>query len=121
LIFADTHVLVWLASGDSRLPEAGRLALVEQGFSVSIATAFEYADLHRRGRLPRGAALADILDDFGAPVEALPADSWLVANGLPPIHQDPIDRMLVAHALTSGAILASADRNIRQYPVKTLW
>lgn len=121
MIFADTHVIVWLATGDPRLPSAARTALVEQGFSLSVATAFEYAELHRRGRLPPGAALVGILADFGASVEGLPADSWQIVNELPPIHRDPVDRMLIAHAIIAGAALATADVNIRQYPIKTLW
>jgi PIN domain nuclease of toxin-antitoxin system len=121
MIFADTHVLVWLATDDPRLPKAARALLIEHGFSVSLATAFEYAELHRRGRLPSAARLPDILADFAAAVEGLPADSWLAVNDLPPIHQDPVDRMLIAHALISGATLATADRNIRRYPVPLLW
>jgi PIN domain nuclease of toxin-antitoxin system len=121
MIFADTHVLVWLATDDPRLPAAARTELVESGFSISVATAFEYSDLHRRGRLPSGAKLLEILADFEAAVEGLPAESWLAANDLPPIHQDPVDRMLIAHVLISGATLATADVNMRGYPVPLLW
>jgi PIN domain nuclease of toxin-antitoxin system len=121
MIFADTHVLVWLAKNDPRLPEVGRAALVEEGFSLSVTTAFEYADLHQRGRLPQRPTLIDILADFGATVEPLPAESWSIVNKLPPIHRDPVDRMLIAHAMIAEARLATADTNIRRYPVKTLW
>jgi len=120
-IFADTHVIVWLATDDPRLPTNGRTALVEHGFSLSVATAFEYAELHRRGRLPQRPTLVDILADFGATVEPLPAESWSIVDKLPPIHRDPVDRMLIAHAMIAQATLATADINIRQYPVKTLW
>ena len=36
---------------------------------------------------------------------------------LPDIHRDPIDRMLVAHALEDGMTLVTADANIRLNPV----
>lgn len=36
---------------------------------------------------------------------------------LPDIHRDPIDRLLVDHALTSDMHIVTADANIRRYPV----
>jgi PIN domain nuclease of toxin-antitoxin system len=40
---------------------------------------------------------------------------------LPPVHNDPFDRILVAHSLVSGATLLTPDRLIAEYPVRTLW
>lgn len=121
MIFADTHVLAWLASGDKRLPVEPRERLFDQGFFISAATAFEYADLHKRGRLPANAPLSRLLTEFETDVIDLPAITWTVAPELPAIHRDPVDRMLIAHALIAGATIASADRHIRRYPVKLLW
>ena len=36
--------------------------------------------------------------------------------GLPPIHRDPFDRLLIAQAMTEGAMLVTADRTIARYP-----
>jgi PIN domain nuclease of toxin-antitoxin system len=48
---------------------------------------------------------------------SLPADAWRLAARLPPIHRDPVDRRLIAHALMKGMTLLTADANIRHYPV----
>ena len=40
--------------------------------------------------------------------------------GLPSIHRDPFDRMLVCQALDGGMRLASSDPVMRQYPVTLL-
>ena len=50
----------------------------------------------------------------------LPASCWRIAAELPPIHRDPVDRMLIAHALAGDMTLATADANIRRYPVACL-
>lgn len=50
-----------------------------------------------------------------------PGTLWPLAAALPPIHRDPIDRMLIAHAISLGATLVSADEAIRAYPVDTFW
>jgi PIN domain nuclease of toxin-antitoxin system len=47
----------------------------------------------------------------------LPQDIWRVVGDLPDIHRDPLDRLLIAHALTEGMTLVTADTNIRRYPV----
>lgn len=95
--------------------------LIEQGFSISVVTAFEYEELFRRGRLPSDAPLAEIAADFGAPVVPLPSDAWQFVRDLPRLHRDPLDRMLIAHALSSGAVLATADRDMRRYEVPLAW
>ena len=43
----------------------------------------------------------------------------LAVAGLPAIHQDPFDRLLVAQAQTEGLLLLSADRLVLQYPGTT--
>ena len=36
--------------------------------------------------------------------------------GLPPIHKDPFDRMLVAQAMIEGVMLVTADPTVAKYP-----
>ena len=47
----------------------------------------------------------------------LPHECWCRVQQLPDIHRDPIDRLLVDHALTSDMHIVTADANIRRYPV----
>ncbi len=42
-------------------------------------------------------------------------------RGLPPIHRDPFDRLLVAQANVEDASLVSGDDIVAQYPVNILW
>ena len=122
MIFADTHVLVWLLSGDSRLPQPAREALLaEEALALSAVTAWEYVDLQQRGRIPAEPSFEELVAGLGVRVEAFPPDCWRIARQLPPIHGDPLDRMLLAHTIAADAVLATGDAHMRRYPVKLLW
>jgi len=40
---------------------------------------------------------------------------------LPPLHQDPFDRMLIAQAKMTGSTLISPDKVFSQYPINVRW
>lgn len=119
----DTHALAWFANGDEKLSISARRAIEdgENALFVSAVTAYEYADLVTRGRLgaaPPFEELADALE-----IEVLPfgINLWIQAVSLPPIHRDPVDRMMIAHAKAEQLTLISGDEDVRRYPVGTLW
>ena len=55
----------------------------------------------------------------------VPVDNQIavLSNNLPEsLHEDPADRIIIATALTLGAILVTKDRKIQDYPhVETFW
>lgn len=122
-LLLDTHVLVWFAAGDARL--GGQfLSLLPDAATrlfVSAVTAHEYVDLLARGRFGEGASLDQLRDLMGFHLLDFPAESWETVQTLPDIHRDPVDRMLVAHAITLGLPLATADATLAQYPVRIVW
>ena len=119
----DTHIIVWLSDDDPRLSRTvvGVVADPNAKIAMSAVTAWEFRDLQQRGRLPVTVHLGDFLDQFDCAVLDLPAGIWRSAAGLPPIHGDPVARMVVAHALHTGLVLVTADAKMREYPVATLW
>lgn len=42
-------------------------------------------------------------------------------GGLPVLHRDPFDRMLVAQAMQERVPLVTRDRMLRKYPIETIW
>jgi PIN domain nuclease of toxin-antitoxin system len=122
LIF-DTHVLYWMATGHPRFSPAVAIALEDDTLSlfVSAITACEYADLSARGWLPLAPSLDRLGEDFGIELLPFPAEAWRIAATLPDIHRDPIDRMLIAHAIHADLTLVSADIQVQRYPVRILW
>jgi PIN domain nuclease of toxin-antitoxin system len=39
---------------------------------------------------------------------------------LPPLHEDPFDRLLIAQAMTEGLVFVTRDEAIRDYPVAVM-
>jgi PIN domain nuclease of toxin-antitoxin system len=115
----DTHAIVWMAAGDPRLKRIDQAALLDAArpLLVSAVVAFELADLQQRGRIAMTESLDFLRERMNFDLADLPASCWRIAEQLPPIHRDPVDRMLIAHALAEGMTLATADANIRRYPV----
>lgn len=122
LIF-DTHALVWFAAGSALFGRAAKQQSdqPETRIFVSAVTAYEYADLRARGRLGDAPPLDLLEAEMGYQLLDLPGSVWEIASALPDIHRDPVDRMLIAHAIAANLVLVSADRNIHGYPVRTLW
>ncbi len=122
LIF-DTHALFWLSVDHPQLSKrvVAQLADPATRTFISAVTAWECGDLHARGRLPGGALIEEMQQAFGFELLDFPVAAWRQAARLPTIHRDPVDRMLVAHALEADLVLVTADRTLRTYPVETLW
>lgn len=108
-----------MATGDPRLRRCDIAALRDPARTllVSAIIAFELADLQQRGRIAMNESLDFLREHMNFQVIDLPAGCWRIAAGLPPVHRDPVDRMLIAHALAEEVTLATADANIRRYPV----
>lgn len=121
-LLVDTHVLAWLANDNKRLSKAFVEALNDPDtrLFVSAVTAYEYADLVVRWRLPSTVGVDVWAETFGIILLDFPAELWRAAASLPDIHRDPVDRMLIAHAMALGMTLVTADENMARYPVKTL-
>lgn len=88
---------------------------------VSAVTAWEFVDLNQRGRFGANLDFAQLVDRFQIELLAFPSDAWKLIPQLPNLHRDPVDRMLIAHALHSGLTLVTSDETMRAYPVQSLW
>jgi PIN domain nuclease of toxin-antitoxin system len=108
-----------MATDDPRLRRVDIAALVDPAreLCVSAVVAFELADLQQRGRIAMTETLKFLQQHMEFRLVDLPSDCWRRAAELPQIHKDPVDRMLIAHAQEADMLLATADANIRRYPV----
>ena len=122
----DTHAFIWWDSDPARLSPAALAALRDPANEVwlSAASVWELVIKAQLGKLALRLPLADIVSQQQANgLRILPVTlaHVLGVEGLPPIHMDPFDRVLVAQANVEGAELVSADQMVRQYPVRILW
>ncbi len=122
-LLLDTNILIWTAIGDQRLPTKVRQVL-EDGVTplfVSAVNAWEFSELEVRGRLPAGLTFELVIDSLSIDVLDLPANAWSVSKRLPRHHKDPIDRMMIAHAILADLTIVTSDATMRTYPVRSLW
>lgn len=122
-LLLDTHTLIWAPTGDPRLTSTARDAITnpEAELFASAVTAFELADLQQRKRIAMTENMAAVAAVLGLSVLDFPAEAWTIVATLPDIHRDPVDRMLIAHAIVGDFTLVTADKTIRSYPVASLW
>ena len=117
----DTHLLLWAAFDPARLsPVAKELieSSVESTF-FSLVTLWEVAIKNGLGKPGFSAdprALRKSLLNNGFLELLINSEHAFTAGGLPPIHKDPFDRMLVAQATVEGITLLTADATIARYP-----
>lgn len=119
----DTHILIWALAEPGRLRPRMRRAVASPSNQVwiSAATAWEIAIKHAAGRLTFPVAdFDDMLQRTGFEPLAIQPMHAIVAGGLPRLHDDPFDRMLIAQALTERMTLVTMDDRIRAYDVPVL-
>ena len=124
-LLLDTHVLLWWLQDSDRLGRRARNAILRPGAVVFISAAsiWEISIKSAMGRLklkePLGRCLPDLL---ASGFHQLPIgfEHALAVRDLPPHHNDPFDRMLIAQAQCEDLTLMTADAAITPYDVRTI-
>ena len=120
-LLLDTHLLLWAAGQPEKL-SAAALALIEapeNQLLFSAASLWEIAIKAGLGRddfvMEPGLIRRGLLDNG---YEELPVNSAhaVALTGLPAIHKDPFDRILVAQAQVEGILLLTSDDIVSRYP-----
>jgi PIN domain nuclease of toxin-antitoxin system len=122
-LLLDTHVYLWWLADDASLSEEARRAIADSRsvVHVSAASLWEVSIKEALGRLELdGSDLAEEIVANGfieLPVSAAHARA---AAHLPPHHEDPFDRMLVAQARLEGLTLVTVSNQLASYDVPRL-
>jgi PIN domain nuclease of toxin-antitoxin system len=117
----DTHLLVWAANQPQRLSRAATEAIADPSNDLYFSTIsiWEVAikqNLGRRSFAIDAEVLRNGLLANGLIEIPLTSDHALATLNLPPIHQDPFDRILIAQAISEKITLLTSDSKIAQYP-----
>jgi len=117
----DTHFILWLPIGGRGVTRNARALLNDSAneFVFSVASLWEIALKRARYRGtfafdPRVIRREMIENGY----EELPILSQHVLGmeALPPIHNDPFDRLLIAQAIVERIIFLTVDATIARYP-----
>jgi PIN domain nuclease of toxin-antitoxin system len=114
--------VLWLLAGDERVQ--GARAAIEAARTpvlVSAVCVWEAAIKSALGQLRVPENLPERLDEFAfVRLPVTEAHAWAV-RALPPIHNDPFDRLLAAQAVCERATIVSADTVFDAYAVTRIW
>jgi PIN domain nuclease of toxin-antitoxin system len=126
-LLLDTHVFLWWISDTPRISDSAYDAIAdpENEILMSPVSGWEISIKEALGRLELPGPPRDFVPEhirknrFGVlPVSMQHA---LEVSSLPPHHQDPFDRLLIAQARSDGIPVVSGDAAFSAYEVDVLW
>ncbi len=120
-LLLDTHVLIWAAGFPERLSAGARDIIEDTGnelwfsaassWEIAIKSALNRKDFAVDARLLRRGLLDNHYEEL-----SIASEHAVATNGLPLVHKDPFDRLLIAQAMIEGITLITADDLVTQYP-----
>ena len=120
-LLLDTHLVIWAAGFPERMSADARELIADTGnelffsaaslWEIAIKSALGREDFTVDARLLRRGLLDNDYSEL--PVSS---EHAVAIEGLPPIHKDPFDRLLVAQSMVEGITLLTADEIVSQYP-----
>ena len=120
-LLLDTHLLLWAAFRPDRLSRDAAAMIADPGnrlwfsaasiWEVAIKRALDRPDF----RVDPGVLQAGLLANDYAELP-IAGRHYLGVSGLPALHADPFDRILIAQALAEGMMLLTANARIAAYP-----
>lgn len=115
-LLLDTNVLLWLASGNTRLG-SDFLKVLDSAEIVFVSdiTLLEISIKKSIGKLYRPESFTTVLETLDAERLHVTDAALLRLETLPLLHRDPFDRALVAQAISEHAVLATGNKQLAAY------
>jgi PIN domain nuclease of toxin-antitoxin system len=120
-LLLDTQLLLWAAGQPERLSKSARKLLNDPQnelvfsaaslWEVAIKSSLGREDFRVEPRLLRRGLL-----DNGYLELPITSQHAVNIDGLPPLHKDPFDRLLLSQALSEGITLLTTDSALAGYP-----
>ena len=126
-LLLDTHTFLWADHEPAKLSAQARALLSDPANErlLSVASLWEMQIKSMLGKLTLRLPLPELIREHesvnSVVVVAVTSRHVFDLTGLPSIHGDPFDRLLIATARAESATLLSADPIFRNYPVPVIW
>ena len=122
-LLLDTHCWLWVQTGDGNLSKGAMAAIEEDGgrggLLLSAISIWELSMLVAKRKIVLRCPLLDwvyeALKTPGLSLVPLSPEIAVESTRLPTFHGDPADRIILASARHTGAIVATRDRAILEY------
>ena len=119
----DTHTALWALERPEALTSAARKIASEGPNFLSVVSFWEVVIKSMKGELDVGDPRMwwqEALEQLAATPVLLRPEHVAAVSGLPPIHQDPFDRILIAQAMVEGITFLTDDEVNARYlgPIK---
>lgn len=125
-LLLDTHIFLWYVTANPKMPANFRLAIQEPANEpyLSVASIWEAIIKYQLKKLPLPVSPTPFFEQLRIAhgIASLPIEEGAMRHleGLPPLHRDPFDRILVAQALQHGLTVVTVDHDVLNYPVSFL-
>lgn len=121
-LLLDTHTLIWCFTNPDELRADTREAIRDGANQVyvSAASTHEMAIKCALGKLEMPPNLDALMQRSRFQELSVTIAQTLELATLPLIHNDPFDRLLAAQAKHEGFTLVTRDRDLLEYPIKTM-
>lgn len=119
-LLLDTHVLLWWLDDDPTLSASARQVISDGRNTafVSVAALWEMRIKEALGKLTLPDDFEQVLEHEPFLVLDVKARHVHALKGLPMVHRDPLDRLLVAQAQTERLTLVTRDPVILRYDLR---
>jgi PIN domain nuclease of toxin-antitoxin system len=123
----DTQAFLWADTEPAKLSAQARAVMADPAnrLFLSVASVWEMQIKNQLGKLPLRLPLEQLIEEHVSHGSLV---TWQVGlshvyelSGLPALHRDPFDRLIVATARLENVTLISSDPLVQQYPVSILW
>ena len=122
-LLLDTHVFLWTLGDSKRLSTAAAAAIRDPNNAVYVS-AVSSVEISIKSALGKLEAPLDLEDEVilrGFSHLPFHFKHGTVLRTLPPHHQDPFDRMLIAQAMEERLMIVTHDAKFDLYSVPVLW
>ena len=122
--FIDTHVLIWLFSGnEEEFSLTAKKAIEEHELFISPMSLLEIDYLYEIGKIEKNSP--HIFSDLNQRLGIEIADDFFykITRQATKIHwtRDPFDRVIVSHSALHDLPLITRDKHIRKHYKKAIW
>lgn len=126
-LLLDTHAFIWWASEPDKLPRKilELFEKIENSLVLSVSSVWEMQIKMQLGKLDLDMPIKELIESQqqANALQILPVKLRHVfeLTNLPPLHNDPFDRILIAQANAEGLTIVSKDQKFSDYPVTIIW